>query len=59
RAGERDRRIKNIVLTADGAELERKFQRSLDFSAEPLAALAPADRVKLRDLLAKMVGTRA
>ena len=25
RAGERDRRIKNIVLTADGAELARKF----------------------------------
>jgi DNA-binding MarR family transcriptional regulator len=56
RPDERDRRIKNIVATPEGAALSRKFQRSLDFAAEPLAALGPEDRVRLRDLLARMIG---
>jgi len=59
RPGERDRRIKNIVATPDGAELARNFQRSLGFAAEPLAALDPEDRVRLRDLLKRMVGAEA
>ncbi|ADJ49510.1 MarR family transcriptional regulator [Amycolatopsis mediterranei S699] len=59
RPGERDRRIKNIVATPAGAELARNFRRALGFAAEPLAALVPADRVRLRDLLARMVDAEA
>ncbi|MEV5716414.1 MarR family transcriptional regulator [Amycolatopsis mediterranei] len=59
RPGERDRRIKNIVATPAGAELARNFRRTLGFAAEPLAALVPADRVRLRDLLVRMVDAEA
>ncbi|MFD8493392.1 MarR family winged helix-turn-helix transcriptional regulator [Amycolatopsis sp. NPDC059657] len=55
-ADTRDRRIKNIVATEAGRGLAGNFQRSLSFAAEPLAALGPADRVHLRDLLERMVG---
>jgi DNA-binding MarR family transcriptional regulator len=51
----RDRRIKNIAATADGRELARNFQQALGFAAEPLAALEPQDRVRLRDLLTRLV----
>lgn len=56
RPDEQDRRVKNIVATEAGRELARRFQRSLRFAAEPLAALDAADRVHLRDLLARMLG---
>ncbi|WP_410670664.1 MarR family winged helix-turn-helix transcriptional regulator [Amycolatopsis sp. cmx-4-68] len=59
RADTRDRRIKNIVATPAGAVLARNFQRSLGFAADPLAALAPPDRVRLRDLLQTIVGPEA
>ncbi|WIY06088.1 MarR family transcriptional regulator [Amycolatopsis mongoliensis] len=59
RPDERDRRIKNIVATPAGAVLARNFRRSLGFAAEPLAALDPDDRVKLRDLLQRMVDAEA
>ncbi|MCR6481787.1 MarR family transcriptional regulator [Amycolatopsis sp. OK19-0408] len=59
RADQRDRRIKNIVATPAGAVLGRNFRRSLGFAAEPLAALDPADRVQLRDLLTRMVDVEA
>lgn len=52
---EQDRRVKNIVATEEGRKLAKKFQRSLRFAAEPLAALNPADREHLRDLLTKML----
>lgn len=55
RPDERDRRIKNIAATPAGAELARNVRRSLGFAAEPLAALAPDDRVRLRDLLKQML----
>lgn len=54
-ADTRDRRIKNIVATEAGRGLAENFRRSLSFAAEPLAALTPADRVRLRDLLERMV----
>ncbi|WP_370944244.1 MarR family winged helix-turn-helix transcriptional regulator [Amycolatopsis sp. cg5] len=54
-ADTRDRRIKNIVATETGRELAGNFRRSLSFAAEPLAALTPDDRVKLRDLLERMI----
>ncbi|WP_103348419.1 MarR family winged helix-turn-helix transcriptional regulator [Amycolatopsis sp. CA-128772] len=59
RPDERDRRIKNIVATPAGAVLARDFRRSLGFAAEPLAALAPEDRVRLRALLQRMVDAEA
>jgi DNA-binding MarR family transcriptional regulator len=59
RPGERDRRIKNIVATPAGAELARNFRRSLGFAAEPLAALVPEDRARLRDLLGRIVDAEA
>ncbi|MEU5260079.1 MarR family transcriptional regulator [Amycolatopsis sp. NPDC021455] len=59
RPDERDRRIKNIVATPAGAVLARNFRRSLGFAAEPLAALEPAERVRLRDLLQRMVDVEA
>lgn len=59
RPDERDRRIKNIVATPAGAVLARNFRRSLGFAAEPLAALDPAERVHLRDLLSRMVDGEA
>jgi DNA-binding MarR family transcriptional regulator len=59
RPDDRDRRIKNIVATPAGAVLARNFRRSLGFAAEPLAALDPAERVELRDLLRRMVDVEA
>jgi len=59
RPGERDRRIKNIVATPLGAELARNFRQALGFAAEPLAALVPEDRVRLRELLTRMVDAEA
>jgi DNA-binding MarR family transcriptional regulator len=59
RADARDRRVKNIVATPAGAVLARDFRRSLGFAAQPLAALEPADRVRLRDLLQRVVGPEA
>lgn len=56
RPDEQDRRVKNIVATDAGRELAKKFQRSLNFAAEPLAALTTADREQLRDLLTRMLG---
>src|SRR3954462_15200032 len=46
----RARRDKNLGPPPAGALPARDFQRALGFAAEPLAALGPDDRVKLRDL---------
>lgn len=59
RPAEHDRRVKNIVATDEGRELGRNFQRELGFAAEPLATLGPGDRVRLRDLLSRMVDGEA
>jgi DNA-binding MarR family transcriptional regulator len=55
RQDEQDRRIRNIVPTAAGRALAQGFRSSLNFAAEPLAALAPAEREQLRDLLRRIV----
>jgi DNA-binding MarR family transcriptional regulator len=55
RQDSRDRRIKNIVLTDAGRELAQGFRASLNFAAEPLVALEPAEREQLRDLLHRIV----
>jgi DNA-binding MarR family transcriptional regulator len=59
RPGERDRRVKNIVATPEGRKLARNFQEALGFAADPLAALSPDDRVRLRDLLSRLIGVEA
>lgn len=59
RPAEHDRRVKNIVATDEGHKLARNFQRALGFAAEPLAALGPGDRVRLRDLLSRIVDGEA
>ena len=59
RPAEHDRRVKNIVATDKGRELGRNFQRELGFAAEPLATLGPGDRVRLRDLLSRIVDGEA
>ncbi len=59
RPAEHDRRVKNIAATDQGRELARNFQSALGFAAEPLAALGPGDRVRLRDLLARLVDAEA
>jgi len=59
RPAEHDRRVKNIVATDEGRELAGNFQRALGFAAEPLAALGPGDRVRLRDLLSRLVDGEA
>lgn len=51
----KDRRVKNIVPTAAGRELAQGFRSSLNFAAEPLVALEPAEREQLRDLLRRIV----
>jgi len=59
RPAEHDRRVKNIVATDEGRELGRNFRRELGFAAEPLATLGPGDRVRLRDLLSRIVDGEA
>jgi DNA-binding MarR family transcriptional regulator len=51
---DRDRRIKNVVLTSAGHEAARNVQRELHFAAEPLAGLTVAERTQLRDLLRRL-----
>lgn len=54
RADDRDRRIKNVVVTSAGQEAARNFQRALQFAGEPLAGLTIAERTQLRDLLRRL-----
>ena len=49
-----DRRVKLITVTDAGAELSAKVWATLDFAAEPLAALTAAERLALRDLLRRI-----
>jgi len=50
-----DRRIKLVVATEAGRTASAELRESLDFAREPLAALAPAERTDLRDLLRRIV----
>ena len=48
-----DRRVRRLVLTADGEAIRRKlFERAVDEA--PIRSLTPAEQAKLRDLLAKI-----
>lgn len=49
--GERDRRVKLVRLTEPGRSAAEDLRSTLGFARAPLAALSPAEREQLRDLL--------
>jgi DNA-binding MarR family transcriptional regulator len=50
-----DRRIKRVAATEAGRAASAELRESLNFARAPLAALAPAEREQLRDLLQRIV----
>ncbi|WP_101254197.1 MarR family winged helix-turn-helix transcriptional regulator [Streptomyces barkulensis] len=51
-----DRRVKLAAATESGHETAERLRASMDFAAEPLADLTPAERALLRDLLRRTLG---
>jgi DNA-binding MarR family transcriptional regulator len=51
RASERDRRVKVLVVTAEGAQVRRRLLLRLGEPPQGIAALSPADRRRLARLL--------
>ena len=51
RASERDRRVKVLVVTAEGAQVRRRLMLRLGEPPQSIAALSPADRRRLARLL--------
>ena len=56
RPGERDRRVKMIEVTPEGAELRERLSERLSRPPEPLASLSDEDARALRDVLARALG---
>jgi DNA-binding MarR family transcriptional regulator len=52
----RDRRVKMLELTPEGAKLREELGRRMGVPPEPLTALPKADQRALRDLLRKALG---
>ena len=50
-----DRRIKRVAATEAGRAASEELRESLNFARAPLAALEPAEREQLRDLLQRIV----
>jgi DNA-binding MarR family transcriptional regulator len=50
-----DRRIKRVAATEAGRAASAELRESLNFARAPLAALEPAEREQLRDLLQRIV----
>jgi DNA-binding MarR family transcriptional regulator len=50
-----DRRIKRVAATDAGRVASEELRESLHFARAPLAALAPDERGRLRDLLQRVV----
>jgi DNA-binding MarR family transcriptional regulator len=50
-----DRRVKLAAATEEGRRVARGLRESLRFARAPLAALPEEDRVRLRDLLRRML----
>src|SRR4029078_2956100 len=50
RASERDRRVKVLVVTAEGAQVRRRLLLRLGQPPQSIAALSPADRRRLARL---------
>ncbi|MFP8882671.1 MarR family winged helix-turn-helix transcriptional regulator [Streptomyces mangrovi] len=51
-----DRRVRLAAATEAGHETAERLRASMDFAAEPLADLTPAERALLRDLLRRTLG---
>ncbi|WP_406371497.1 MarR family transcriptional regulator [Streptomyces sp. NBC_00647] len=52
-----DRRVKLAAATTEGRGVARGLRESLNFAREPLAELSDEERLTLRDLLRRMLGT--
>ncbi|WP_458243561.1 MarR family winged helix-turn-helix transcriptional regulator [Streptomyces sp. MAI_2237] len=52
-----DRRVKLAAATEEGLRVARELRDGLRFAREPLAGLSDAERLSLRDLLKRMLGT--
>lgn len=59
RAAEHDRRVKHLVITADGRALHAEIVATLGAGPNPLGALTREDQRALRDLLRKAVAAGA
>ena len=56
RAGDRDRRVKTVVLTPRGEEIKAEVARRAGQPPPELAALSDEDAALLRDILRRAVG---
>src|SRR5690242_3391973 len=54
-----DRRVKLAAATTEGRRVAGGLRDSLDFAREPLAELSDEERLTLRDLLRRMLGTES
>ncbi|MER5221845.1 MULTISPECIES: MarR family winged helix-turn-helix transcriptional regulator [Streptomyces] len=52
-----DRRVKLAAVTDEGRRVARSLRESLHFAREPLAGLSRDERLALRNLLLRMLGT--
>jgi MarR family transcriptional regulator, organic hydroperoxide resistance regulator len=59
RPSERDRRVKVLVVTAEGAEVRRALMIRLGEPPQAIAALSPADRRRLAGILRRMLSRAA
>jgi MarR family transcriptional regulator, organic hydroperoxide resistance regulator len=57
RPSERDRRVKEVALTARGEQVRAQAQSALSIPPPPIAALSAADAAALRDILRRAVAT--
>jgi DNA-binding MarR family transcriptional regulator len=56
RAGVRDRRVKMLVMTAQGVALREQLRERLDAAPAAIAGLSPEDQRALRDILRRALG---
>ena len=54
-ADDRDRRVKNLVLTPAGFQAQKQFRRDLATDTPGIRLLEPADRIRLIEILRSMV----
>jgi DNA-binding MarR family transcriptional regulator len=57
RPGERDRRVKFLVVTPEGATLREQIRAKLGAPPDPLTALSEEDALTLRDILRRAVAS--
>ena len=56
RPGERDRRVKMLMITERGAQVRAGLAARLDEPPEALADLSPEDQLALRDIMRRALG---